>query len=261
MAIEFRATAFDTVITALTVESPSFTYRADAEAFVTISVANIKKIFKVQTFDSTGENVRFYVNKTEFNTYIDLSMAVMEPSSNSPFVTQDTALNGAASNQFAHDFIRYISFKVFGNSNGVGLFTNNNTVISKITTDFTAHYYNILNALDMTENTTGSKTNGGLTVSVEKAGDYYYVDSSESNQNALNVGWSMFQYLLLTSPSRATDFLASSTEEKQDFPFIAGDTISVYVTITANPEQKSIATLVRSAIDDRTYRIKIKVIA
>jgi hypothetical protein len=216
----------------------------------------------MKTYDSTGEYVRFFVDKTKFHQYIDLSNAVMETDGVYASGTQDISLN-SGSNQFAHDFLRYISFKVFGSTNGVGLFTNKSEVINDITDSFVFKYNTVLTALDSTTNTTGIKTNSGLTVEVKNdAVSGFYVDSSGGNQNSLNIGWTLFQNLMSSNFDRASAFLLASTPDiLTDFPFEIGDTISIYVTVNSDPEQKSVSTLAHSSIDSRTYRIRIKIIA
>ena len=262
-AVEFRATAFDTVVQAPTIKSTSFTDAPDANAYIHVTLARMKEVFKMKSYDSTGEYVRYYIDKPKFLQYIDLSNAVMETDVESLYSagTQDISLN-SGSNQFAHDFLRYIAMKIFGSSNGVGLFTNNKEVIDDITNNFVLNYDTVLSAVDSSSaNSLGQKTNRGLTVTVGSDSDGFYVDSSGGNQNALNIGWTLFQNLVSSQLSRASDFLATSTPNViREFPFVVGDTISVYVTIHANPQQKSVTTLANSAIDSRTYRVRIKVV-
>ena len=261
MSVEFRATAFDTFIYAPTIQSSSFTSPPDAHASVSVTLANMKQVFKMKTYDTTGEYVRFFIDKPKFFQYIVLSDAVMETSGIYASGTQDISLN-SGSNQFAHDFLRYISFKVFGSTNGVGMFTNKSEVITAITDDFIANYEGVLTALDSSQNTVGVKANSGLTVEVKNdAVSGFYVDSSGGNQNSLNIGWTLFQNLVSSNWARASAFLAASTPDAlTDFPFEIGDTISVFVTVNADPQQKSVSTLARSSIDSRTYRIRIKIV-
>lgn len=259
--VEFRATAFDTIVDAPTINSTSFASAPDANASISVTVANMKKVFKMKTFDTTGEYVRFFIDKPNFSQYIVLSDAVMETEGVFASGTQDISLNGG-SNQFAHDFLRYISFKIFGSTNGVGLFTNKSEVISDITDSFSSKYDIVLTALDSSQNTVGIKTNSGLTVEVKNdAVCGFYVDSSGGNQNSLNIGWTLFQNLIASDFTRAQAFLNASTPDVlTDFPFISGDSISVYVTVNANPQQKSVSTLAQSTIDSRTYRVRIKIV-
>jgi hypothetical protein len=220
----------------------------------------MQTIFFIETFDDTTKKTRFYVDKTKFYTHIDLSNAVMEDISGT---AQDMIMTSGGNNQYPDDYLRFISYKVFGNSNGVGLFTNATEVIKSIKADFYSSYNSILSVLDSSANVSsvGSSTVRGQTITRElDASNNLYVDASGNNQNDLNIGWTMFESLTTNSLSRATAFLAQ-TPAKYPFPFIVGDAISVYVTINANPSQKSLTLLSSSAIENRTYRIRIKVIA
>lgn len=265
--VEFHPRALDANLDTLSLQSTFFTAAPDAHASISVAVGDMKKVFKMKVYDNTGENIRFYINKPLFNQYIVLSGAEMETSSDIyGNGTQDKDMGtGGGSNQFAHDFLRFISFKIFGSSNGVGLFTNKTEVIDDITNNFISKNNVVLSALDSSANTAGMKTQGGLTVEVKNDLDGisgFYVDCSGGNQNALNIGWSLFQNLVSSNWTRASAFLINSTPDTlTGFPFIVGDTISVYVTVNANPLQKSVSTMANSAIDSRTYRIRIKIIA
>lgn len=259
MAVEFRCTGLDTIINSPIINSPSFASSPDAHASVSVTLANMQTIFFIEFFDDTTKKTRFYVDKTKFYAHIDLSNAVMDISSS----TQDMSMNSGGTNQYPDDYLRFISYKVFGNSNGVGLFTNATTVIQSIKSDFYTSYNSILVALDSSSNisSAGSSTVRGLTITRElDASNNLYVDASGNNQNDLNIGWNMFESLVTNNLTRATYFL-EQTPAKYPFPFVVGDAISVYVTINANPSQKSLTLLSSSAIENRTYRIRIRVIA
>lgn len=261
-SVEFRAACFDAVIQSPTIQSTSFADEADANAFVNVSVATMKTIFSIKTSDNTGDYMKFYLDKAAF-LGIDLSNAVMETIGSYNSGTMDiTGTSNSTTNGFAHDFIRYISDQIFGSIMGVGLFTNNTNVIESIRNGFVTEYTTVATLLDLSSNTTGVCTYGGVSVTVSHDSDGYYVDSSGGNQNSLNIGWTLFQRLVATQPDRATTFLNANTlgtETKLPFPFEVGDTMSVFVTVNANPEQRSITALDSSAIANRTYRIRIKV--
>jgi hypothetical protein len=215
----------------------------------------MQTIFFIEFFDDTTKKTRFYVDKTKFYAHIDLSNAVMDISA------QDPTMTSGGTNQYPDDYLRFISYKVFGNSNGVGLFTNATTVIQSIKSDFYTGYDSILAALDTNVGAgqaAGSSTVRNLTITreLDSGTTLLYVDASGNNQNDLNIGWNMFESLVTNNLTRATNFL-NQTPAKYPFPFIAGDAISVYVTINANPSQKSLTLLSSSAIENRTYRIRI----
>lgn len=254
---EFRCTGLDTIINSPIINSPSFASSPDAHASVSVTLANMQTIFKIEFFDDTTKKTRFYVDRTAFYAHIDLSNAVMDVSAS----TQDIIMTSGGNNQYPDDYLRFISYKVFGNSNGVGLFTNATTVIQSIKSDFYSSYDSILAALDTnvgTGHAAGTSTVRGLTITRElDAGTtLLYVDASGNNQNDLNIGWNMFEGLIANNLTRATNFL-NQTPAKYPFPFIVGDAISAYVTINANPSQKSLTLLSSSAIENRTYRIRI----
>ena len=260
-AVDFRAACFDAVIQSPTIQSTSFADEADAHAFVNVSAATMKTIFFIKTSDDTGSNMKFYLDKAAF-LGIDLSNAVMETTDTlyNSGTMDKTGLASSTNNGFAHDFLRYISDQIFGSIMGVGLFTNNTSVTDRILNDFVVEYTAVAAMLDLSTNTTRVATYGGVSVTVSNDSDGYYVDSSGGNQNSLNVGWTLFQRLVATQPDRASTFLNTNLlGTKTPFPFEAGDTMSVFVTVNANPEQRSITALDSSAIANRTYRIRIKV--
>ena len=258
--VDFRCTALDSVVQSSIINSTSFTAGPDANSFVSVPVATMKSIFKIKTSDTTDGNMKFYVNKTNFLA-VDISTASMETSD---IGTMDPSLSGT-DNHFAKDYLRYISKQIFGSIMGVGLFSNNTAVIDNITNDFVTQYTSVLSDLDSATPRTGTHafTYSGLTLELVSDSDGTYADSRLANQNSLNIGWTLFQRLVAAQPDRATAFLGDQTNAGvfASFPFIVDDTMSIYVTVNANPEQKSITTLEDSSIADRTYRIRIKVVA
>jgi len=252
-SIDFRVPGMDTEITARQIESDSFATQALATASIDVTLANIQTIFFLKTADDTGENLQCYVDRTKFNTYLDLSSATMS----------ENALDGIVSdgNRFTDDYLRYVALKIFNSTNGTDLFSNNVAVKTTINSDFKNNYDHLLSLIDMSVNTTSTQRFGlidpSFNMAVDEFGKYYLTNL---NTGSYNIVYFLFKQLQQKQPDRASSFLGTGNVDRRAFPFIAGDSLTIYLTIKPN-ELQSITSTAYSRIENKTYAIKINVIA
>ena len=248
--VNFYATGLNTSLTSSAITSSAFTSAAVATIDVTLN--DIADIFSMQSTDSTGSNLQFYVDKTKFNTNLILTNAVMTASD-----AQDS--NFSDNNYFAEDYLRFVAKQIFGDTNGTNLFTNNSTVIAGINSGFSSNYNELLGFLDMSNNSLSPHTYNGTSFTMSRdLSDNYFLDNTETGSH--NIVFTLFKQLEQSDSSRATSFLGNENNGIQTFPFVVGDTITIYLTIKPNSLQY-ITSDGYSQIDNKTYGIKINVIA
>jgi hypothetical protein len=246
--VDFYATGFNGNISATQLQSTAFTTAATASIDVTVS--NIQNIFAIKSTESTGSNLQFYVNKTIFNSFLTLTNATMISAA------QDSSVNDT--NTFAQDYLRYVASKIFGSTNGTNLFSNSDTVISSIYSDFSGNYNGLLLKIDMSANITTSQSFNGESFVMKVENNKYYLTSDD--QGSYNIVYTLFKQLQESSPSRANTFLGNSNGSIQSFPFVAGDSITIFLTIKSNSIQ-NVTSNGYTKIDNKTYGIKINIIA
>lgn len=253
--IDFRVPGMDTGVTPLLIKSDSFATEPSATAFINVSVTNIKSVFMLKSMDSTESSLQFYVDRANFNTYLDLSNAVMSE------FAQDALPSD--NNKFADDYLRYVAKKIFNSTNGTDLFSNKADVKSKIHTDFKSYYDGLLILIDRNSNNTQTKTFGvepSFTMSYDTTNgvNKYYLSNTEVG--SYNIVYALFKQLQQKQPARASEFLGVDDVGVRAFPFIAGDSLTVYLTIKPN-EVQSITSNAFSRIENKTYAVKIIVVA
>jgi hypothetical protein len=252
-SIDFRVTGMDTGVTPLLISSDSFATEPSATASINISLANIQTIFTLKSTDNTEASLQFYADRANFNTYLDLSSAIMTA------FAQDTATSD--DNRFADDYLRYVAKKIFNSTNGTDLFSNKSAVKTQIHNDFKSYYDGLLVLIDRNSNNTNSKTFGvepSFNMSLDTAVSKYYL--TNENTGSYNVVYTLFKQLQQKQPARASDFLGVSDVGIRAFPFQEGDSLTIYLTIKPN-ELQSITSNAYSRIENKTYAIKINVIA
>jgi hypothetical protein len=252
MPVNFYATGLNKSLTSSAITSSAFTSAAVATIDVTLN--DIADIFSMQSTDSTGSKLQFYVDKTKFNTNLILTNAVMTASDAQDSIFSDN-------NYFAEDYLRFVAKQIFGDTNGTNLFTNNSTVISGINNAFSSNYNELLGFLDMNNinnNTTTTHIFNGtsFTMSMDLSGNYF-LDNTETGSH--NIVYTLFKQLEQSDSSRATSFLGNANQGKQTFPFDGGDTITIFLTIKPNSLQY-ITSDGYSQIDNKTYAIQVNVI-
>ena len=254
-SIDFRVPGMDTAVTPLLITSDSFATEPSATASINVSLTNIQSVFKLKSMDSTESSLQFYVDRANFNTYLDLSNAVMSE------FAQDALPSD--NNKFADDYLRYVAKKIFNSTNGTDLFSNKAAVKSQIHTDFKSYYDGLLILIDRNSNNTQTKTFGvepSFTMSYDTTNgvNKYYLSNNEVG--SYNIVYALFKQLQQKQPARASEFLGVDDVGVRAFPFVVGDSLTIYLTIKPN-ELQSITSNAFSRIENKTYAVKIIVVA
>ena len=231
----------------------------DARAIYQVSVDDMKAVFKYQTdsndvLDASDSDIQYYVYDTLFPT-INPANAMMDASDSlNPIATSNTA-GSLASNKMlvAHDFVRYLAFKLFGTHYGVDLFNNEVPLLQNLRSicdDAEAGHtwYDIKAAL------ADVGTAGGNAVLVANGdGDKYMTNEDTSAANLCRV---LLKQMWGADPSRFASIEA--TDAPQSLPFYANDSISFVLSIDAAPDQELLTGV--AAIPTRSYEIRLLIV-
>lgn len=159
------------------------------------------------------------------------------------------------------DYTRYLALNLFGTHLGIDLFVNEGALVNDINNKLNnamINNYNItqnINAIDGTD--------GSLNTDINQTYEYDFRISRyvkcytkfflDNNMNNYNLCRELMLQLLLNQPDRFQT--VQNIPEKQQLPFIPGDSISFKIGISAAQNQELLMGI--SPIPKRTYQIKI----
>jgi hypothetical protein len=163
-------------------------------------------------------------------------------------------------NMVCHDFVRFLAMKLFNTPYGVDLFNNELELLDDIRNKSQKVWSTIdkeLTKYDVTDRPTLSSSSGfgGVVyeTQVANAGIYgpsgwkYYVNSDTGN-----ISKKLLDQMAQQNPSRLTTIV--NTTDIQPLPFVAGDTISLKLTITPANEQEKLTNV--PLMGARSFKIR-----
>lgn len=228
---------------------------ADASAILYVSVDTIKDVFKYQT-DSTdftdlaATDIKYYTYKSSFPDLNPVNAMMDATESRSPIATSDAA-GTLPSNKMmvAHDFVRYLAYKLFGSHFGVDLFNNEVDQLKHLralaNSSSSGHTWYDIQAKVAAVDVSGSHADlAGV------AGAKYMTNSNSSADNLCRV---LFEQMTKTAISRFAGI--SPTDGIQSLPFQEDDSISFKLTINPATGQNNLTGV--SSFGGRSYDIRL----
>jgi hypothetical protein len=225
----------------------------DATAVFQLNVADLKNVFKFQSDsldvnDVNATDVKYYVYPASWPVGVNVAHAMM----------QGTAAEGASGamsidggsyddnrNLLKHDFVRYLSKKLFNTIFGVDLFSNEDALLANIVGHGNAIKTGIVTKLT-TVGVSGSHTD----LSGADASKFLTNDTT----GQANICREIMRQLAGNSPARFKD-MSNNSGVIYSVPFEEGDALYFKVTVRAAAGQNSLTDV--AAIPDRVYNIKL----
>jgi len=243
---EFLSTASG--LTAGTVTSGATTDDSnlyDANAGCNITLATAQSLFQFQT-DSLDMSDETAAEDILYKIEYDTSATPLT----ADFVTSTILTAGGmtfdnATKNIPNDFLAYLALSLFGTTKGVDLFTNEAAIATSVQTQSAAALNDRL--VELAEF-------GALT--------YDGVNTAGTTLTNSNPSRMVFDHIMASQPSRFADISGYKIGETDWFkmPILAGDSINFVLTIVS-PNDKTIVGSSGTAIDDRSYQIKMTVTA
>lgn len=250
---------FDLTLAAQLVD-PELTMDVSAviELTTDVSADVLSRVFYYKTDDlitsvpTDSSSVQYYVDKslwTDFESNIN------------PFrgtVTQNYFRNNTTDN-IGKDFLRELARQLFGTTLGVDLFTNEDAVSADISSqcDTVATAINTkLTNVDITNGLAGMATDAS-----DNNAKYRSDDTADTN-----ICRELLIQMLDISGGSVDRFVDISTNYAYPgkpagyyrVPFVKGDTISYKLTVSPSADQRTKVATGDAVLNDRTYRIKLK---
>lgn len=244
----------------------------DATGVIYVKTSNMKSIFKYSTDcasvnDLSNSDIRYYVYSSNFEnpTELNPAHAMMDITgiSENPILTEDSTGDTIPANKMLvkHDFLRYISLKLFNTGHGVDLFDNeiemsqNMSLIGGVSYSSCAGYQ-ILNSLYKVD-VSGVNPNGvNENLVQDSAGLWYMTDQDTSDKNICR---EIFYQLGQLDVNRISQNVQDTTLP-QSIPFEDGDTLMFTMNVNAAENQENLTEL-SDVIPPRSYLIKMVMVA
>ena len=223
----------------------------DATAVFYVKLSDMTDIFKYQTdsFDmneNDASDVKYYVFNRAWPAALKINPAhamMNKTESNGMLGTTDIFTENKMLAK--HDFLRYLSLKLFNTIHGVDLFNNESDLLENTTywgEDVRTNIRNILTGI--------STTSSDETMSYDASGNKYLTNTTTSNTN---LSRELIRQLTAGAPSRFGNITDANTP--QSMPFIENDTINFKITFNPAPSQDMLTGV--DPIPSRSYMVKL----
>jgi hypothetical protein len=223
------------------------TFDSSATAILQVSVSAMQSCFQ---YNTSSSEVKYYVNSGSFPT-LNPANAMMDASgSKYPIATSDGGQTLAANKMMvAHDFVRYLSLRLFNTPYATDLFNNTDVLLTDLRylcDSSSGHVWgNIKQSLAEVSTTSGNNPN-----IQGSAGSYYMTNADTTSANLCR---ELFLQLFNLVPTRFQDI--GGNQNTQNIPFIAGDSISFKLNISPANGQQNLTGVV--PIESRSYEIRL----
>ena len=228
---------------------------ASACAVFQLNVADLKNVFKYQSdaFDvenAAGTDVKYYVYPASWPIGVNVAHAMLQ----GEYATDATGAMSADGgsyddnrNLLKHDFVRYLSKRLFNTIFGVDLFNNEDELLA----DIVGHGHAIK----------GRITTKLATVGVDGSdNDLSGIASGKHFTNAVTDSKNLCRVIMLqlasTQAGRERFKSMDNSGSIQSVPFVDGDSLYFKVTVRAATGQHLLTNLA-DPIEDRTYNIRL----
>ena len=208
--------------------------------YITFNSAN-----EINTFPSSLEgisNLSYNVN-VDNSLYLNSAMATLLAPTLYP---ASATLNYPNNCNVEQDFLRFISFSIFGNSiKGVDLFTNTNALLNDI--------YSKLNDVWTVQK--------NLLFNGQSSGVYSTTDVTDISDERTNICREIYSQMISYQPQRFTDLPTNTTNASSYFnlPFVEGDALCFKLVINTEMPSTIVTAFTHntSTYLTRTYLVKI----
>ena len=223
----------------------------DATAVFYVKLSDMTDIFKYQTdsFDmneNDASDMKYYVFNRAWPTALKINPAhAMMNKTESNGMLGTTDIFNANKMLAKHDFLRYLSLKLFNTIHGVDLFNNESDLLENATywgEDVRTNIRNILTGI--------STTSSDETMSYDASGNKYLTNAATSNTN---LSRELIRQLTAGAPSRFGNITDANTP--QSIPLIEDDTINFKITFTPASNQDALTGV--DPIPARSYMVKL----
>jgi hypothetical protein len=257
MSVDLVLQAFDSSFV-LTQQAilPDLSYTIDVSAEITltqqISASDLSGVF----FFKTDEDITSLPTDSSYvEYYVDRSQLTGGVATLNPFNGTVGTGSYVAADHLGKDFLRDMAQQLFNTHFGVDLFTNEDAVITDISTKSDTVAADIFTLIGNVDKTNGINM-GGTNATY---GKYKKDDISTTNLTR-----EILNQLLTLSPARFGDKTAirkdAAVAGVYGMPFVAGDTISYKLSVTAHPSQNTTVNTNKPALTTRTYRVILTII-
>jgi len=242
----------------------AFQFQIDASDVMSSPQEDIKYFINRDVFWNDDPDHSFCINPADaqIDTSVTNSLEPIMDSSSEP-----------TKNMVCHDFVRFLSKKLFNTPYGVDLFENEEQLLNNIRDKSSKVWSNIDKVLckydvnDRPSLDTNLATDGtNYDTQLIHSGVYgpnnwkYYTYNQQINLNATgqsnNVSKKLLDQIGHQKPSRLTTII--NTTDIQPIPFLAGDTISLKLTISPADGQHNLTGV--DPIGARTFRIRYNLV-
>ena len=223
----------------------------DATAVFYVKLSDMTDIFKYQTdsFDMTendASDVKYYVFNRSWPAALKINpVHAMMNKTESDGMLGTTDIFTENKMLAKHDFLRYLSLKLFNTIHGVDLFNNESDLLENATywgEDVRTNIRNILTGI--------STTSSDGTMSYDASGNKYLTNATTSNTNLCR---ELVRQLLAGASSRFGSI--NDVNLPQGIPLIENDTINFKITFNSAPSQNLLTGV--TEIPSRSYMVKL----
>lgn len=225
----------------------------DATAVFQLNVADLKNVFKFQSDsldvnDVNATDVKYYVYPASWPVGVNVAHAMMQGEAAvgaSGAMSADGGSYDDNRNLLKHDFVRYLSKKLFNTIFGVDLFSNEDALLANI-----VGHGNTIKTGIVTKLTTVGVSGSHADLSGADASKFLTNDTT----GQANICREIMRQLAGNSPARFKD-MSNNSGVIYSVPFEEGDALYFKVTVRAAAGQNSLTDV--AAIPDRVYNIKL----
>jgi hypothetical protein len=250
---EFESSVTMGVAGAVDLSSPSIT--SDAAAVIEVPLADMKAVFKYQTdsydfTDASSADVKYYVDSASWPS-LNAANAMMDHALSTSPIYSSAAAN---KNLVAHDFVRYLAFKLFGTHLGVDLFNNELALLADLRSicGYGADGNTWKEINDAVAKV--SKSAGDHTGILGSAGSKYMTNATTTSDNLCR---ELLMQIFQNDKARFQSINAVDTP--QSLPLEVNDTLNFKLTVHPASGQHNVTGLA-SAISERSYKIILKIV-
>ena len=253
--LSFSLSALDCSFQLSTYGSIDASYTAlaatDATSVIYVKLSDMRDVFKFQTnsvsmCDCDHDDLKYFVfrNKWPATIKFNPSSSMMDASAS---ITQLAPSGVFAPNKclFKHDYLRFLSLKLFNTIHGVDLFKNESDLLENLTY-WGENVNNTIGAIIDSISTTSNDT----TMPMDASGNRYLTNATTSS---FNISRELFRQIAAANPERFASI--EDTVNPQSVPLVDNDSFNIKITVSSATNQNALTGV--TTIPSRTYNMKI----
>jgi len=240
----------------------------DADAVFYVKLSDMLSVFRFQTptessngpndislnqaiFDASS-NIRYYVFRNHWPTSLKInpSHAMLDRGESSGMLNGgDGSMFGSSKSLVKHDFIRYLSLRLFNTIYGVDFFKNEEDLLENI-----AYYGEVSRVGIMAVLDTVSTLSADISMPTDASANRYLTNSTTTETN---ISRELLRQIAIHVPERlsAIDGSGVGGGVILSVPFIENDTLNIRVVMEPSPNQHTLTNV--NQISGRSYNIKL----